>query len=184
MFITNQNGLATGKTNVKDFRNKVETIVQTLGVPLQLFAATAKHCVFRKPRPGFWEYLERYKNGDITIDQSNSFYCGDAAGRVRAKGKKDFSCSDRLFALNIGTKFYVPEELFLKRKCAEDISMPDFNPKKLMENPPQPLEPANSQLNIPNQEVIVMVGVQVSEKSHFAEKCFGKAGYVIVSNDR
>ena len=140
--------------------------------------------MFRKPRPGFWEFLEKYQNGDIPIDQSKSFYCGDAAGRVRAKGKKDFSCSDRLFALNIGTKFYVPEELFLKRKCAEDISMPDFNPKKLMENPPQPLEPANSQLNIPNQEVIVMVGVQVSEKSHFAEKCFGKAGYVIVSNDR
>ena len=140
--------------------------------------------MFRKPRPGFWEFLEKYQNSDISIDQSKSFYCGDAAGRVRAKGKKDFSCSDRLFALNIGTKFYVPEELFLKRKCAEDICMPDFNPKKLMENPPQPLEPANSQLNIPNQEVIVMVGVQGSGKSHFAEKCFGKAGYVIVSNDK
>ena len=137
MFITNQNGLATGKTKVEDFRGKVEKIVQTLGVPLQLFAATAKHCVFRKPRPGFWEYLEKYKNGNIKIDQSNSFYCGDAAGRVRGKGKKDFSCSDRLFALNVGVKFYVPEELFLNRKCTEEIVMPDFNPKSLMKKVPE-----------------------------------------------
>ena len=42
VFITNQNGLSTGKTNIKDFRHKVDSIVQTLGVPLQLFAATAK----------------------------------------------------------------------------------------------------------------------------------------------
>ena len=76
--------------------------------------------------------MEKYPNGNIQIDQSNSFYCGDAAGRVRGKGKKDFSCSDRLFALNAGLKFYVPEELFLKRKCLEEIVMPSFDPKRLM----------------------------------------------------
>ena len=26
-----------------------------------------RHCVFRKPRPGFWEYLEKYKNDGIQI---------------------------------------------------------------------------------------------------------------------
>jgi histidinol phosphatase-like enzyme len=62
---------------------------------------TFRHCVFRKPRPGLWEYLEKYRNGNIQIDQSNSFYCGDAAGRVRGKGKKDFSCSDRWFSVGI-----------------------------------------------------------------------------------
>ena len=96
-----------------------------------------RHCVFRKPRPGIWEYLEKCRNGNIQIDQSNSFYCGDAAGRVRGKGKKDFSCSDRLFALNAGLKFYVPQELFLKRKCLEEIVMPSFDPKRLMEKAPQ-----------------------------------------------
>ena len=74
VFITNQNGLATGKPKVEDFRGKVEKIVQTLGVPLQLFAATAKHCVFRKPRPGFWEYLEKYKNGNITIGKPTFYF--------------------------------------------------------------------------------------------------------------
>ena len=55
----------------------------------------------------------------------------------RRKGKKDFSCSDRLFALNAGLKFYVPEELFLKRKCLEEIVMPTFDPKRLMKKAPQ-----------------------------------------------
>ena len=128
--------------------------------------------------------MEKYRNGNIQIDQSNSFYCGDAAGRVRGKGKKDFSCSDRLFALNAGLKFYVPEELFLKRKCLEEIVMPTFDPKRLMKKAPQALDPANAKLNVPHQEVVLMVGVQGSGKSYFAETNFGKAGYVIVSNDR
>ena len=40
VFITNQNGIASGKTKVPDFCRKVESIVETLGVPIQLFAAT------------------------------------------------------------------------------------------------------------------------------------------------
>lgn len=42
VFITNQAGIATGKTSVKDFRKKVEDIVNLLGIPLQLFCATEK----------------------------------------------------------------------------------------------------------------------------------------------
>ena len=56
---------------------------------------------------------------------------------LEEKVKKDFSCSDRLFALNAGLKFYVPEELFLKRKCLEEIVMPSFDPKRLMKKAPQ-----------------------------------------------
>ena len=41
-----------------------------------------RYSVFRKPRPGTWEYLEKYKNGGIPIDLSRSFYCGDAAGSI------------------------------------------------------------------------------------------------------
>ena len=48
----------------------------------------------------------------------------------------------------------------------------------------QALEPENAKLNVPHQEVVLMVGVQGSGKSHFAEMNFGKAGYVIVSNDK
>ena len=42
VIITNQNGLGTGKLTESDFKQKVESIVNTLGVPVQLFAATAK----------------------------------------------------------------------------------------------------------------------------------------------
>lgn len=47
-----------------------------------------------------WEILEKY-NGDIKIDKSKSFFCGDAAGR-KDKKHKDFSDSDLKFALNVG----------------------------------------------------------------------------------
>ena len=48
---------------------------------------------------------------EIKKVDENSFYCGDAVGRL---GKnKDFSCSDRLFAYNIGINFFEPEEFFL-----------------------------------------------------------------------
>ena len=113
-----------------------------------------------------------------------SFYCGDAAGRRRIKGKKDFSCSDRLFAANIGIKFQVPEEVFLKEKCTDQIDLPEFNPKNLLENVPPLLEPVGSNLTRNGQEVIIMVGVQGSGKSFFSEKYLSKTGYTVISNDK
>ncbi len=50
-------------------------------------------------------------NGNVDIDLKKSFYCGDAAGRVKGK-KKDFSDSDYKFALNINITFFTPEMLF------------------------------------------------------------------------
>lgn len=39
-----------------------------------------------------------------------SFYCGDAAGRLKTSSTpKDFSDSDLKFALNIGLPFLTPE---------------------------------------------------------------------------
>ena len=40
--ITNQAGVAKGKTKVEDFQTKVERIAQKIGVPMQLWAITSK----------------------------------------------------------------------------------------------------------------------------------------------
>ncbi|MES1902862.1 MAG: hypothetical protein MHPSP_002062, partial [Paramarteilia canceri] len=53
------------------------------------------------------------------IDMKNSFYVGDAAGR-----KKDFACSDLLFAQNLAIKFHTPEEYFLDDKNQPALEIP------------------------------------------------------------
>jgi len=70
----------------------------------------------------------------------NSFFCGGEAGRPAgfdSDGKpieKDHSCCDRLFAINIGLKFYTPEEYFWKESTAEVFALPAFNPNNILSN--------------------------------------------------
>ena len=53
----------------------------------------------------------------MIVDYQNSFMVGDAAGRIKTSThKKDFSCSDRMFAANISLEFLTPEEFFLGEK--------------------------------------------------------------------
>lgn len=94
-------------------------------------------------------------NGSDKIDMSASFYCGDAAGRPdnwAPKKKKDFSCSDRLFAKNLGLKFFTPEEHFLNQKPAP-FKLPDFDPS-VSSGPNTPLvDPPNASITSSEQEV-------------------------------
>jgi len=80
---------------------------------------------YRKPSVYFWrKFEERLKaRTGLEIDYASSFYTGDCAGRKMNPTSKipDLKDSDYKFAINIGIKFYMPEELFakelLKKPC-------------------------------------------------------------------
>jgi bifunctional polynucleotide phosphatase/kinase len=141
--VSNQAGLAikgdpkapkAHQLRVPAFKSKVNAVFSQLDIPITIYAATEKD-IYRKPRVGMWkEFLEDYDfEGPEDIDMGESFFVGDAGGRIAGAGfPRDFSSSDRYvqrfnkksaqsmlnsisgFAENIGLKYYTPEEYFLK----------------------------------------------------------------------
>jgi len=78
-------------------------------IPVQFFISVqGDFC--RKPNTGMMDfYLYQHKKKL----HKDSFYVGDAAGRTKTKiHKADFSCSDRMFALNCKMNFMTPEQFF------------------------------------------------------------------------
>lgn len=183
VFMTNQAGIGRGSINVEDFKAKVVRIVNKLNVPVQTFISTGRG-IYRKPAPGMWNALVGRKNSGVPIDMERSFYCGDAAAREAnwaPKKKKDFSSSDRLMALNLGLKFYTPEEHFLQHSPAP-FKLPDFNPSALPNDFPL-CEPPGSKLISDTKEVVVLVGSPGSGKSFFASTYLAPEGYHHVNRD-
>jgi len=183
VFITNQAGIAKGKMSVEQFQTKIANILGRLGVPAMVFVSVSDKGFYRKPRPGIWEWLELRGNKGVRVDRENSFYCGDAAGRPADHlpgRKKDFSCSDRLLAANLGLKFLTPEEMFLNHKPSNKFNTP-FHPKDLPRT--SLYDPPDSKLVLPTQFLALLVGIQGSGKSKVARDMEEK-GVVVASNDR
>lgn len=187
VIFTNQAPIGNGRVTLKDFQIKCENIIKSLSIPVQIFIAT-KSDFYRKPRIGMWEYMISNKNDNIKIQKEKCFYVGDAAGRLlqqniinksKQKHKKDHSCADRLFAINIDMQFFTPEEHFLDHKPLQ-YELPKFNPKQL-----QPKQNSNKNFIIPstNCEMIILVGLPGSGKSYFAKEILEKAGYKIINRD-
>ncbi|EFA06186.1 Bifunctional polynucleotide phosphatase/kinase-like Protein [Tribolium castaneum] len=178
VILTNQSGLSNDFSKVKGFKGKIEAIIAKLSVPAQVFIATGKS-IYRKPAPGMWNVLSQSKNGGLAIDIEKSFYVGDAAGREKnwaPKKNKDHSICDRLFALNVGLKFYTPEEYFLGASSVPHV-MPEFDPRKVGSND-------YPHFASDKQEVIIMVGTPGSGKSYFCKNFLVAKGYVHVSRDK
>ena len=99
VIFTNQSrGIAMNKKRIENF-------VKMTGLNFIVFMSTTPekvNSIYRKPNVGMWQLMSQM------IKVESAFYCGDAAGR-----KDDFSDSDLMFAKNVGTQFYLPEELFL-----------------------------------------------------------------------
>ncbi|XP_065332330.1 uncharacterized protein F21D5.5 [Cloeon dipterum] len=177
VIFSNQAGIGTHRIVISEFQRKVENIARKLGVPIQAFISTGTS-IYRKPLTGMWKYLSEQNDG-VPISISDSFYCGDAAGRPEKwapKKKKDFSCSDRLFAMNIGIEFFTPEEHF-QGQTAAPFSLPNFQPLQLSANDPL-VDPPTAKLEVSEPELVVMVGGPGSGKSTFARQHLSSYTYV------
>jgi len=176
VLISNQNLKSAA---LAEWKKKIPLIAAAVPeLPFRIFAATAKDG-HRKPMPGMWFELERiFAKDRITIDKSASYYVGDAAGRA-----DDFASTDRKFALNVGVKFYTPEEYFLKIPPAP-YTLPGYNVSSVKDDPQGSSESDASILPPdPRTEIVLFVGFPSLGKSTFYRKHFASAGYVHVNQD-
>ena len=137
-----------GKDRVIKFKQKCAAVLAALDIPTSVYAATARDA-YRKPRTGMWdEVCDDYDIPAEEVDLENSVFVGDAGGRTAAaKGEgeaagkragaktagppKDFSCSDRNFAHNVGIPYLTPEEFFLgeaPREFVRDFDLAAYPP--------------------------------------------------------
>ena len=168
VIISNQAGIEKGKQSGDEWIKKLEDIVKGLNVEMKVFCSTGKN-KYRKPIPFIWEEFFR-KDFD-----SDSFYCGDAAGR-----KGDFSDTDYKFALNLGLKFYLPENLFLGKAVEPPeinycFNFKDKNLRKKIK--------FNFDFNSKDKEIIIMNGFPGSGKSYVSNYLKEKYGYEIINQD-
>eukprot|EP00727_Mastigamoeba_balamuthi_P009307 m51a1_g5 putative dna 3 phosphatase (656) ;mRNA; r:16590-19825 len=190
VIFTNQGGV-NGKNGYDETKErmicgKIEDMVAELGFPVLALVATTED-VYRKPATNMWDYMARRLNGGAAPDLSTSIFVGDAAGRpertdVRGeKQKKDFSCSDRKFAYNVGVWFRTPEEYFL----GDEAAAFGWDAVDLSHIPTdgEMCEGGIASLTSKSQELIVMVGFPASGKSTLAARYLVPHGYVRVNRD-
>jgi len=180
VIFTNQAGIGKGHVKAADIKGKILDLAKELEIPLRAVIASEDD-VYRKPASTMFKFWVEKLNHGVKPDPASSFYCGDAAGRAanwKPGTKKDFSCSDRKFAHNIGLPFHTPEEFFLGEPAAP-FDWGTIDPKSVLATPAQPVAVTPSA----TQELVIFVGLPASGKSTFARRHLVPAGYVHVNQD-
>jgi len=187
VIFTNQGGIEKKKQELKHITGKILDITEKLSFPVQAFVAHATN-IHRKPNTTMWDFFVTNCNKGVDVDLKESFYIGDAGGRLkgwRSGAKKDFSCSDRSFAFNVGIGFKTPEEFFLDEAATKKFSwgcldaaayLKDAESKGLKEF-------EGSSITSDKQEMLIFVGMPASGKSSFAKKYLEPKGYVWINRD-
>ena len=182
VIFTNQAGLEKKKTSPDDIKKKAAAIMDELGFPFQMFVATGEN-VYRKPGTEMWTFMTKKCNGGKKVDMDESVYVGDAAGRVKGWStgkKKDFSCSDRKFAANVGVKFQTPEEFFNGDKPCTKFEWGSVDPKSVLKSSKSE---DYSSLASSSVEMVILVGLPAAGKSTFAKTYLEPKGYEVVNRD-
>lgn len=158
IIVTNQGGIKSSIPKLEEFKQKLENIERDIcedypNISFRIYCLNNKD-VHRKPYPTI---LMNHK-----IDRAKSFYCGDAAGR-----QNDHSGSDIKFAYNLRLRFMTPEKLFAGDADSQGIieyPISPYNQEILKRREYQYVQ--NSQAM---QELIIMVGLPGSGKSHITD---------------
>ncbi|KAL8622446.1 hypothetical protein ACOMHN_034111 [Nucella lapillus] len=182
VFFTNQAGIEKDKVKPKTVKDKFEAIIKELGIPVQVLISTG-NSHYCKPSPCMWDFFVDKCNQGVEVNKAESFYVGDAAGRAKgwAKDKpKDFSCSDRMFAANVGIGFHTPEEFFLNEAPAK-FDWGSLNPADFLPDPKTTA--AKQEYHKKGKEMIVMVGLPASGKSTLRKRYLERHSYVTVNRD-
>lgn len=162
------------KLHLNIFKRKMATLMRRIGVPMQVFVSVGNGKL-KKPMLGMWS-AHAEQNKDHIVNKSKSFYVGCLGGRKENWAKKktaDASNADRLFAVNIGVKFFTPEEYFCGTRVAP-YRFPKFNPR-------EPCMFNFKTLTSGVQELVVMVGAPDSGKTWTCKTYLIPAGYVHIT---
>ncbi|TGJ87226.1 hypothetical protein E0Z10_g1529 [Xylaria hypoxylon] len=176
-----------GKAKVANFKQKCAAVLAQLNIPTSVYAATARDN-YRKPRAGMWKVLcDDYGIPEDEVDLQNSVFVGDAGGRTaRVVGDgvtaKDFSCSDRNFAHNVGVAYKTPEEFFLDEPPRDftrefDLAMHPYDEGKEKEGEEVLFEKTNG------RDVVLFCGPPGAGKSTFYWNNLKPLGYERVNQD-
>jgi bifunctional polynucleotide phosphatase/kinase len=191
VIFSNQSGMQSNANFDKhNWRQQVDITLKKLFANVKHYYCAVyvskKYDLFRKPNIGLWNLMlsNLRDNFPGTKISKMSFFCGDAAGRIKPSnltgGKRgDHSDTDRKFAINIGIKFVTPEEYILNVTDDMPYMLSGLDPTFFLSNlniVPYTFVPRK-------KELIVMIGSPGSGKTSFVEKYILPHKYVLISND-